>query len=494
MANRQYIGARYVPKFYQGSNGNEWESGVIYEALTMVTYLSNTYCSKKPVPARTITPNLDTEYWVLTAAYSSQTAKLREEFEDYKETVNENLGDINNILDVITEGYTMPELFGAKGDGVTDDTQAIKDAIDTGKPVIALKNYLITETIEFDASLNYSIIKFFGKITYSGTDACFKLLSKYVNLFINEIEGNGTNVGISFERTSSSNTISAHNILNVNRINNFNIGIRCKTDGTNGVQYNKIIFNEILNCTYGIKNELNSGWINSNYFIGGRIGPANYGIYVNLINGEFDGNMFNDIGLEGITQRAIVLDKSTSNYFKGLRIAEGFTGDYIFYLTDSSKNLFEGDIVVAISQITDTVTTPSPSTARLSTNCYKCKLITNTPNGTWLDTDMESYNNTFLLSSVNNQAYRGDQADIDFTSPGTYFGKYFRLLLGGSHTVKLPYLFDKDMKINVNPIGAYTLQTSDGTSLTLDLTTGGNNRTLEKIGDKYISIILGSTS
>ena len=82
MANRQYVGARYVPKFYQGSNGNEWDSGVVYEALTMVTYLGSTYCSKKPVPARTVAPNEDTEYWVLTAAYSSQVAELREEVEN----------------------------------------------------------------------------------------------------------------------------------------------------------------------------------------------------------------------------------------------------------------------------------------------------------------------------------------------------------------------------------------------------------------------------
>lgn len=91
MANRQYVGARYVPKFYQGSNGNEWDSGVVYEALTMVTYLGSTYCSKKPVPARTVAPNLDTEYWVLTAAYSSQVAELREEVEGIESDITDNI-------------------------------------------------------------------------------------------------------------------------------------------------------------------------------------------------------------------------------------------------------------------------------------------------------------------------------------------------------------------------------------------------------------------
>ena len=36
---RQYIGARYVPKFYENSDGTPaWRSGVIYEPLTIVTY------------------------------------------------------------------------------------------------------------------------------------------------------------------------------------------------------------------------------------------------------------------------------------------------------------------------------------------------------------------------------------------------------------------------------------------------------------------------
>ena len=37
---RQYIGARYVPKF---SNPIEWNRNNSYEALTIVTYLNNSY-------------------------------------------------------------------------------------------------------------------------------------------------------------------------------------------------------------------------------------------------------------------------------------------------------------------------------------------------------------------------------------------------------------------------------------------------------------------
>ena len=44
---RQYIGARYVPKF---ADPIAWDKNNSYEALTIVTYLNNSYTSKKPVP------------------------------------------------------------------------------------------------------------------------------------------------------------------------------------------------------------------------------------------------------------------------------------------------------------------------------------------------------------------------------------------------------------------------------------------------------------
>ena len=48
MANRQYVGARYVPKF---ADPVEWNGALSYEALTIVTHLGHSFTSKKPVPA-----------------------------------------------------------------------------------------------------------------------------------------------------------------------------------------------------------------------------------------------------------------------------------------------------------------------------------------------------------------------------------------------------------------------------------------------------------
>lgn len=61
MSTRQYVGARYVPKF---SEPIAWDKKRGYEALEIVTYLGTSYTSKKPVPAGTEIDN--EEFWVVT--------------------------------------------------------------------------------------------------------------------------------------------------------------------------------------------------------------------------------------------------------------------------------------------------------------------------------------------------------------------------------------------------------------------------------------------
>lgn len=98
MAVRQYIGARYVPKFYENSLGtSEWQAGVAYEPLTIVTYNGNSYTSKKTVPANIGNPSANTFYWVATGLFNEQ--------------LNELQNDVNSIHDEI--------------DGLTEDLSAV---------------------------------------------------------------------------------------------------------------------------------------------------------------------------------------------------------------------------------------------------------------------------------------------------------------------------------------------------------------------------------
>lgn len=96
LINRQYVGARYVPKVM-----GVWNKALQYEALSIVTYEGNSFTSKIPVPA-----NIDISnetYWVNTGNYNAQVEAYRTETAQLKTDVNNEItnrknADKDNIL------------------------------------------------------------------------------------------------------------------------------------------------------------------------------------------------------------------------------------------------------------------------------------------------------------------------------------------------------------------------------------------------------------
>lgn len=102
MAVRQYVGARYVPKFYQNSqnpSSMNWEGNRSYEALTVVTYNNDTYISKIPVPAGIDNPAQNPTYWALTGNYNSQ-------FEQYRSDTEKQLEQYRSDTEKAVTGLT----------------------------------------------------------------------------------------------------------------------------------------------------------------------------------------------------------------------------------------------------------------------------------------------------------------------------------------------------------------------------------------------------
>lgn len=96
LINRQYVGARYVPKLM-----GEWNKALQYEALSIVTHLGNSFTSKVPVPVNIDITN--TDYWVNTGNYNAQVEAYRTETAQLKtalnnETTNRKNADKDNIL------------------------------------------------------------------------------------------------------------------------------------------------------------------------------------------------------------------------------------------------------------------------------------------------------------------------------------------------------------------------------------------------------------
>ena len=97
MAVREYIGARYVTKIYENTldpSSAEWQSGINYEPLVLVTYNNGSYLSKKYVPASVGDPASNPSYWVQTGYYNGQIAQLQSDIDD----INAELLNIEIVL------------------------------------------------------------------------------------------------------------------------------------------------------------------------------------------------------------------------------------------------------------------------------------------------------------------------------------------------------------------------------------------------------------
>lgn len=167
MNTRQYIGARYVPKF---ADPIEWNINNSYETLTIVTYHGNSYTSKKSVPAGTSLDN--SEYWVTTGNYNTQVEEYRQEVETFRTETSELSTKVNKI----DNGYINVKAYGAVGDGATDDTQAFANAISQlgvkGNTVFIPNGvYKLTKTLAITKS-NVNIIgeNMYGTILTRGTN------------------------------------------------------------------------------------------------------------------------------------------------------------------------------------------------------------------------------------------------------------------------------------------------------------------------------------
>ena len=129
---KQYIGARYVPVF-----DGEYNPEKTYEPLTIVTYLNNSYTSKKTVPAGTLPSN--SEYWALTGNYNAQVEQYRQEVEQYHEEMEEKLSSFINVK----------ELGATPGSDIAD---ILVEAAERANVVIIDDDYIISKRVDFTSS------------------------------------------------------------------------------------------------------------------------------------------------------------------------------------------------------------------------------------------------------------------------------------------------------------------------------------------------------
>lgn len=77
-----------------------------------------------------------------------------------------------------TLGFVTPEMYGASGDGETDDTEYIEDAIESGYPVIGSGTYLITSPIVTQSNI---ILRECNIVFESKSNATRMFVSPYID-------------------------------------------------------------------------------------------------------------------------------------------------------------------------------------------------------------------------------------------------------------------------------------------------------------------------
>lgn len=320
MATRQYIGARYVPKFYTNSvdGSTQWESNVVYEPLTYVTLTNaHMYISKKQVPATVGSPASNADYWLDIGNYNGFIDELQEQIN----TINSTIGslsdlspnDANSIVGAIKNisYFVTPQMFGAIGNGVADDTTALQNCVDFAF-ANKMKVFIPSGTYNFTAlSITAGTFGADGFITdIGGADRNTTILNH---------TGNGTAISVVYETSGTyGDGLKIHDVFVQGNSNTTVLLDLCK-----GTNFNVYDMRLTQSTTAGIRSTDNL-WVSSFKRI--RISRCATGV-------ELSGNSVTSITLDEIyvlyaTVYAYNLRGSYSNI--GTLCADYCSGEYVY--------------------------------------------------------------------------------------------------------------------------------------------------------------------
>lgn len=212
----------------------------------------------------------------ITKEDTLQVIDNHENWELYPSDVDPDSDVIIQNDPINVDAYATPQMYGAKADGIIDDTDAIQQAIDSGKSVyLSAGTYIISEPLVIDSKHFWSFHGEDATIRYTGEGYAIRILMAE-NCRIETgriISPNGG--GIEFY-SDSAESWSQYVTLSFN-------WIECETD---------CIHVEVLN----------DGWSNENQVYGGRFTSGQNGVHI-YHNGKnyTNGWKFYNCGIEGVT-------------------------------------------------------------------------------------------------------------------------------------------------------------------------------------------------
>ena len=209
------------------------------------------------------------------------------------------------------KNYVTPEMFGAAGDGVADDTIAVQNCINAAvtakKPVRGFNVYKTTSPLTITANILDLVIE---RISYTGNECGVIISGSYNTIRIGSLYCSGGK-GIIMRRTSSQTC--SWNKINVTRL--FATGHAVDFDTNDQlILYNtfdiRYIKSDTGNCFNGATGVGENVFTNSSCSC-----PAGWAIY------KANGRYYN-FTLENDVLNGIYIDGDTLNYFSGFRVRE----------------------------------------------------------------------------------------------------------------------------------------------------------------------------
>lgn len=292
----------------------QWNRASTYDALTVVwdDGSHGSYASKRPVPANIELTN--EFYWLRTADLDAQVEMYRQEVREMGGRVTANAQAIAaetaraetaeqtlqaNIDSIVSNSpFTTPEAFGAKGDGISDDSTALTEMFNS----------------------NYNVFVFSAK-TYS--------VNKTVLMPVKDIVIYGNGATISNSNIDSNNFTDTNSYLLSNRHKTF--------DGSTTVYIDGLT----LNGNYGEIKNVNGRKAEDFPFEYGTLLKLNGCGYVRIENCSFDNSLQDGISLCGCVNAIVKncrfanIGNNISSYnYGGTNNAVTF---YSYALTDSQS-------------------------------------------------------------------------------------------------------------------------------------------------------------
>lgn len=287
-------------------------------------------------------------------------------------SMSSNVSFTYNELPTVETLYVTPQMFGAKGDGVTDDTAAIQAAIDSGKQVHLPKGTYATTLPLVISKQHTQISGEAATVVYSGTESAVKVMHWNITLRMHQIQApNGTALEIDGSGTSGVEECNIH----VERLYRCVTGLHVHTNA-NPICNNIFRIDRILCTDIGVLVWVDASFITENYYYLGKVSGGNVGVYLRgtstasawtnyFIKASFEGT---NSTLADQTERtanlpytcAIYLESAGGCRFYGIRTAESYGQMMLSMNGVCDKNLIELSNVdiqkVDISGLTDSAT------------------------------------------------------------------------------------------------------------------------------------------